>query len=606
MSKDTDNAIAEFVPSLSQWLKQTDDWTGLRWLDARHMEKFKLAIDWDESEKLKKIAADSAPWGEQPKLSLVRRIVEHPNGGTFVVKLANFQPGWIAKVAMWEPDGKTYNESSLRTRINTALISTFVAGNMELDALFRLPWANCDNPTPRGEIWQVDFGRRGLPEMIIKAIAAKPAAFELELGFSCGTRIASEKWEANIQTTRSVLDKFCPHKNADVGITILPMTKLWALLAKLAEYERNSWQHKLELTGLHAELNQFTSANPDLWARALPWLLPRMAELGQTVEAITFQLANINSVVMNALVKLTSHDDEAIRLKARGLQSFFNDNSDANFEFPRALADAAARFLDGTPMFPQPLTPLSKTWLGAGDVETVIADGIVRACNHFARDVVEQGGDIEEALTKALIKELETAFRDSQPRIQLFGKHPPILTAKQRPISKSKEEPTYGCDLAWLITGNVTGRFEATWVDLVQVKKSLALVQSESNFNKKTARADSWKIESAQLDTILLWSQTATYWMIAAAGEVLVIPAKHLAAIRRGTGKLLPQKTFNVGYHEVRSAAIPLSQYLTELLIGQWLGTTTDAAISFAQGCNPHLQPRMVIELQITGRHKDG
>ena len=196
--------------------------------------------------------------------------------------------------------------------------------------------------------------------------------------------------------------------------------------------------------------------------------------------------------------------------------------------------------------------------------------------------------------------------KDSQPRIQLFGKHPPILTAKQRPISKSKEEPIYGCDLAWLITGNVKGRFEATWVDLVQVKKSLALQQSESNRNKKTTRADSWKIESEQLDTILHWSQTATYWMIAAAGEVLVIPAKHLAGIRRGTGKLLPQKTFTVGYHEVRSAAIPLAQYLSELLIGQWLGTTTAETISFAQGTNPNLQPRVVIELQITGRHKEG
>ena len=90
------------------------------------------------------------------------------------------------------------------------------------------------------------------------------------------------------------------------------------------------------------------------------WLLPRMAELGQTVEAITYQLANSNSAVWDALAKLTQHDDEAIRLKARGLQSFFHDNPDAAADFPRALADAAARYLDGTPMFPHPLTPLSK------------------------------------------------------------------------------------------------------------------------------------------------------------------------------------------------------------------------------------------------------
>ncbi len=606
MSKYTDNAIAELVPSLSQWLNQTDDWTGLRWLEARHLEKFTLAIDWIEAENLEKIAGDTKRWNEPPGRELVCRVVEHPNGCVFILALANFKPGLIANVAMWKTNGKPASEGSKLASINKKLVSIFVGGHIELDTLFRLPWANCGNPAPRGEIWQVDFGYHGLPEIICEAIAAKPAAFELELGFSCGTRIASEKCEANIQTTRAVLDKFCPHKNADVGITILPMTKLWALLAKLAEYERNAWQHKLELTGLHAELNQLTSANPTLWARALPWLLPRMSELGQTVEAITYQLASSNSEVMAALAKLTQHDDEAIRLKARGLQSFFHDDPDANFEFPRALADAAARYLDGMPMFPHPLTPLSKTWLGAGDVETVIATGIARACNQFAQEVVDQGGDIEEALTKALIKELEFAFRDSQPRIQLFGKHPPILTAKQRPTSKSKEEPIYGCDLAWLITGNVKGHFEATWVDLVQVKKSLALQQSESNRNKKTTHTDSWKIDSEQLDTILRWSQTATYWLIAAKGEVLVIPAKHLTAIRRGTKKLLPQKTFTVGYHEVRSAAIPLAQYLTELLIGQWLGTTRDDVIEFAKGENTNCRPRIVIELQVTGGQKQG
>jgi hypothetical protein len=99
-------------------------------------------------------------------------------------------------------------------------------------------------------------------------------------------------------------------------------------------------------------------------------------------------------------------------------------------------------------------------------------------------------------------------------------------------------------------------------------------------------------------------SQTATYWMIAAKGEVLVIPAKHLAAIRRCTGKLLPQKTFAVGYHEVRSTAIPLSQYLPELLIGQWLGTTADAVIEFARGENTNIQPRRVIELHVSDRHQ--
>lgn len=533
--------------------------------------------------------------------SLFRSIVGDDQGKRALRELETFAKSWS-------------NQFGLNPR--SPLITAFANGLPELDPLLRLPWEKCANPNGRNQAWRDgfqpgslrsfdDFPHDKLPDIVLEAIAAKPAAFALELGFSCGTRIAHEKWEVNIDTTRAALEQFCPHENADVGISTLPMATLWAILARLAEYEQNAWQHQLELTGLRAELNRFANANPTLWAQALPWLLPRMANLGQTVEAITYQLAVGNSDVWNALAKLTCHSDEAIRLKARGLQSFLQDSPDANSDFPRALADAAARYLDGTPMFPHPLTSLSATWLGSKDVETVIANGIARACSHFAQEVRDQGGDIEESLTKGLLKELEFAFRDSQPRIQLFGKHPPILTAKQRIPSKHTEESIYGCDLAWLINGNIKGRFDAVWVDLVQVKKSLALAQADKPSNNKTARADSWKIESEQLDTLLSWSQTATYWLIAAAGEVLVIPAKHLVGIRRGTNKVLPQKTFTVGYHEVRSVAIPLAQYLTELLIGQWLGTSTEAVLEFARGENTKCRPRTVIEVHVTGNHQD-
>jgi hypothetical protein len=269
------------------------------------------------------------------------------------------------------------------------------------------------------------------------------------------------------------------------------------------------------------------------------------------------------------------------------------------------LADAAARYMDGIPMFPHPLASLSATWLGSMGVEHAISSGVKRASERFAAEVREQGGDIEETLTKALVKEIEFEFRNTQPRLELIGgagtRSPtPVLSVRQRPTSKAIEEPIYGCDIAWLITGTIRGRFDAIWVDLVQVKKSTALQHNARN----VARSDSWRIDSKQLDSILKWSSTSTYWMIASTGEILVIPAKHLAAIRHGTEKDIGSKTFTVGYHEVRSVAIPLEQYLVDLLIGQWLGTSSDDVVQFALGENTNIRPRIVIEVSISVGNK--
>lgn len=166
----------------------------------------------------------------------------------------------------------------------------------------------------------------------------------------------------------------------------------------------------------------------------------------------------------------------------------------------RTLADAAAHYIDGSPIFPHPLTPLSSTWLGATGVEREIANGVRRACDRFVSEVLDQGGDIEEALTKALVKEIEVEFRDVQPRLQLIGKGGPrspvpVLSVRQRPASKRIEEPIYGCDIAWLLNATVHGRYRSTWVELVQVKKS----QKLQNHPATKFRADSWKIDCKQL-----------------------------------------------------------------------------------------------------------
>lgn len=79
-----------------------------------------------------------------------------------------------------------------------------------------------------------------------------------------------------------------------------------------------------------------------------------------------------------------------------------------------------------------------------------------------------------------------------------------------------------------------------------------------------------------------------------------MIPAKHLEAVRRGTEKHINAKTFTVGYHEVRSAAIPLEQYLVDLLLGQWVGTSSEEVVQFVRGENSNIRPRVVVEVTIS------
>ena len=74
----------------------------------------------------------------------------------------------------------------------------------------------------------------------------------------------------------------------------------------------------------------------------------------------------------------------------------------------------------------------------------------------------------------------------------------------------------------------------------------------------------------------------------------------HLLAIKRGTKKSVSADTFTVGYHEVRSVAIPLEQYLVDLLIGQWVGTSSEGVARFARGDNSNIRPRVVVEVTIS------
>lgn len=475
-------------------------------------------------------------------------------------------------------------------------------GHESLEAFFRSPWQSTIRPSWRrgdDKLWTTilssDIGRA-----FATAVRAAHGRFRLEFGYSIGVLIAEEEAEPSTEKISAHLKKVGIEPPPKMVHNLLPMVELWAYLRMFAKYQASSWQHETELIGLRAKIVSLAATTPELWSQSLSWILFRASTLGDVAQAVTLELASSSPQVRASLDNACNEQAEDVRLKALGLRTLLLGLEAPDSGLARTLADAAAHYMDGSPVFPHPLEPISLTWLGSSGIEQAIADGVRRACGRFASEVRDQGADIEEALTKAIVKELEVEFREVQPRLKLLGssrsRSPvPVLSMRQRPSSKKSEEPIYGCDLAWLLKATVRGRYSLTWVDLVQVKKSSNLQQSKS----RAARADSWKIECKQLDDILKWSATAAYWLIASDGEVLVIPAKHLLAIRRGTKGGTSLKTFTVGYHQVRSAAIPMEQYLVDLLIGQWVGTSAEELVSFAQGGNSNIRPRVVVEITI-------
>jgi hypothetical protein len=55
----------------------------------------------------------------------------------------------------------------------------------------------------------------------------------------------------------------------------------------------------------------------------------------------------------------------------------------------------------------------------------------------------------------------------------------------------------------------------------------------------------------------------------------------------------------NISYHQIRSATIPLSQYLIDLLTGAWLGSASDRALTIARGEARGFRPREIFEITV-------
>lgn len=294
--------------------------------------------------------------------------------------------------------------------------------------------------------------------------------------------------------------------------------------------------------------------------------------------------------VRDAVNAAARHPDDDIRLAADGVRQTVGADGPAN---AAALADLAARALDRSVFAaPTPLGAPSATWLADLGIEAALRSGaraaVARAAGHFAAmpSSEEEGhvGHLVAKLTDALEAVLPEAVRAA------VGPRGPELTVSSRTNSKH-EESTTGADLALVVNIDVRGALATQFAETVQVKKSARLHDDPDR--------DQWTIKNSQLQDLLNRSPTAVYWLLANDGDVLVVPAKLLAAAAAGSERQ-DQQTFQVGYAAVRHAAVDLAQFFVDLLVGAWLGSDRPTLLNYANGTGTQERPYAVLAVRVT------
>ncbi|MEU1895991.1 hypothetical protein [Streptomyces pristinaespiralis] len=168
-----------------------------------------------------------------------------------------------------------------------------------------------------------------------------------------------------------------------------------------------------------------------------------------------------------------------------------------------------------------------------------------------------------------------------EPQVEMAGRQVP-----------KKEEATTGADLGIVVDVDAPGHLAVRVGDLVQIKKAHALIPS-----RRTNR-NAWTIDRDQLHDLLRHSATAVYWLILDDGDVLVVPAKYIAALSNAATRRSPHLT--VDRTSVRHTAVPLAHYLTDLVTGLWLGSNDEAVLAAAEGNSPSVRPRHVLGINVT------
>jgi hypothetical protein len=390
-----------------------------------------------------------------------------------------------------------------------------------------------------------------------------------------GPRSRHETW------TSRLLDRLDSHVDQRLA-------QLWRDLALLAE-ERDP----VAAAGLRHMVEK--RARPGLWARSLEWLLLLGRHLEGLDVALTVALADKHRIVRQAVNRCSRSMILPVQLRAGGLRAATETTRPLEERLLNVLsASVDARRAD----FPRPLSAPSSTWLADHGLEDLVRGATRRAVAEFASAMHDLGAAEEEHLTATLLAGLAGEFTALPARTRLAGVASPHLRVGHRTVTK-KEERAHGADIGVVVDVRVPGRLHLRTGDLIQVKKSAALMPG------RAGREDSWPVKRRQLHDLLEHSASSVYWLIRGNGDVLVVPAKFLAAVEGATARPSAQQ-FTVGYTAIRHTAVTMEQYLPDLVVGLWLGSSSERTLQAAQGTGRTTRPRFALTIDIVLEHMEG
>ncbi|MFF2005536.1 hypothetical protein ACFVYP_31210 [Kitasatospora sp. NPDC058201] len=358
---------------------------------------------------------------------------------------------------------------------------------------------------------------------------------------------------------------------------------LWCDLALLA-----GEQDPVAESGLRTRVDR--RARPTVWARSLEWLLLWGRQLRSLDVAFTLALAGEHPTVRQAVSRCARSPVLGVQLRAAGLQAAMKSARPLE---DRLLDIVSASVDDRRSDFPRPLGAPSSTWLADHGLEGLVRGAARRAVADFAGSIGDLGAAEEEHLTATLLAGLVREFTALPSLTRLAAVPGPHLRVGHRTVTK-KEERTNGADIGVVVDIRVPGRLQLRTGDLIQVKKSTALTPGRG----RTGREDTWTVKRRQLHDLLEHSASAVYWLIRGSGDVLVVPAKFLAAVE-GAAALPSSKQFTVGHTAVRHTAVPMEQYLPDLVVGLWLGSSSDRTLQAAQGTGRTTRPRFALTIDV-------
>lgn len=258
--------------------------------------------------------------------------------------------------------------------------------------------------------------------------------------------------------------------------------------------------------------------------------------------------------VVRALAADEVHPD--VRYKAVSIVGAMSDLPIPRAEAIGTLVRRLALLADEGSVFPSPLHAPSATWMASGDVERQLRAAVERAVRVFKRNRAKQLAVDEGAHLDHLLTLLELELRSSMPTIWGLANGSRVLTGAvlSHRVNTKKEERTTGVDVALRVDLDIEGHLRLRAYELIQMKKP-ERDGSSSPFEW------AWKVDIAQLRTILRKSSSAAYLFIDPEAGLFVLPAKFLLGLIQGSGRAT-QGSAQIEYNDVRSTAIALPQFL--------------------------------------------